>query len=108
MRNFRGRAWLAWLICAVVVILSLFSTASQLAAARSSAGPMMFPGETLFTLVPVMFAIPAALILSRQPRNTIGWLLMVLPMASVPADLITSYLSTFQAAPPPATLPIFL
>jgi hypothetical protein len=68
-----------------------------------------FPGEkpTLFKLtfpfVPVLFAFVGALIISRQPRNVIG-LVMMLPGLSL-AFVIDAYLAPYLSGqlPPPAT-----
>jgi len=68
-----------------------------------------FPGEkpTLleltFPFVPVLFAFVGALIISRQPRNVIG-LVMMLPGLSL-AFVIDAYLVSYLSGPlpPPAT-----
>ena len=65
--------------------------------------------ELTFPLVPVLFAFVGALIISRQPRNVIG-LVMMLPGLSL-AFVIDAYLAPYLSGqlPPPATpSPLFL
>jgi hypothetical protein len=75
----RATAWLAWSLVALSVALLLGGAA--LSRAASSAVPdLSFVGETddasvvanLITLLP--FSVVGAIVASRQPRNTIGWL----------------------------------
>jgi hypothetical protein len=75
----RATSWLAWSLVALSVALLLGGTA--LSRAASSAVPdLSFVGETddvsvvanLITLLP--FSVVGAIVASRQPRNTIGWL----------------------------------
>lgn len=62
-------------------------------------------GNLLWPLVPISFALVGALILSRQPRNTIG-LLLFLPgiLIAIPTE---AYLLRFPTAPA-APSPLFL
>jgi uncharacterized membrane protein YdcZ (DUF606 family) len=72
-RNFL--ALIAWL----VVLLATLSTGGNLAsylARAEPAGGLQVAGQVMWLVLPVVFVIPGALIVSRQPRNTIGWLLM--------------------------------
>ncbi len=70
---------LAKVTFAFYVILAVTYSAFVLAAGpipgRESQSKL---GELLFRLIPASFAIVAFLILSRQPRNTIGWILMTI------------------------------
>jgi hypothetical protein len=75
----RATAWLAWSLVALSVALLLGGAA--LSRAASSAVPdLSFVSETddasvvanLITLLP--FSVVGAIVASRQPRNTIGWL----------------------------------
>jgi len=57
---------------------------------------------------PVVFAIVAALIVSRQPRNTIGWVLMVPVGLYVVGGPIASYIERLAPSSPEPTVPILL
>jgi hypothetical protein len=74
----RAAAWLAWSLVALSVALLVGGLV--LSRAASSAVPDLSFGETddasvvanLITLLP--FSVVGAIVASRQPRNTIGWL----------------------------------
>ena len=74
----RAAAWLAWSLVALSLALLLGGIA--LSRAGSTVPDLPFGGETddgsvvanLVTLLP--FSVVGAIIASRQPRNTIGWL----------------------------------
>jgi hypothetical protein len=96
----RAPVLLIWILCAVLCSLSLFNAFFPLA---QSGGQLFSVGDASFSLVPIFFALPAALIITRQPRNTIGWLLMINPLVVIPCDTYNLYLYGFRTAPPPAT-----
>jgi len=73
------------------------------------AGGKFAPGELVFALIPVSFAFVGALIISRQPSNVIGWLMM-LPGVSM-FVLVDAYLAPYlngQIPPPASPSPLFL
>ena len=98
-------ARLAWVFCGLIVLLSLFNLVKTLPGSSSienqgDLGSVVLVGF----LIPVVFAVLAALILSRQPNNVIGWLLMMPALAGViPAEV---YIRSFSSAPahPPLLL----
>ena len=66
-------------------------------------------GEALISgVAPVVFAIVAALIVSRQPRNTIGWVLMVPVGLYVVGGPIASYIERLAPSSPDPTVAILL
>lgn len=74
----RRGAWLTWSLYGLVTCLVVVFSGVGLLRKADSTNLVQLVGETLIDLVaPVVFATAAALILSRQPRNTIGWVLMV-------------------------------
>lgn len=102
----RGPALLAWIFCAVITATSLYSAGSILAQPGPTADQY---ANVVFTLVPLLFAFPAALIITRQPRNTIGWLMMIDPLVEIPSSLFSIYFASFSSAPPPASfLTVFM
>jgi len=70
---------LAWSLYGLIICLAIvWPAGAALLNQDGSKNVLQFVGKALVSLAtPVVFAIVAALILSRQPRNTIGWLLMV-------------------------------
>ena len=66
-------------------------------------------GKALISLAaPVVFAIVAALIVSRQPRNTIGWLLLVPVGLYVVGGPIGRYIESLAPSSPAPTVPLLL
>ena len=106
MPKLRKSALIAWLIC-VVTIFAAFAHAASIV--FQNTGQEDLYANIIFALVPILFAIPAALIISRHPGNTIGWLLMINPLVEIPSSLFSIYLSGFQTAPPsPTFLNLFM
>ncbi len=56
--------------------------------------------------IPISFAVTAAVILSKQPRNLVGWTLMVPAVTSL-ADLVSTYLTALDP-PPTEASPLML
>jgi hypothetical protein len=70
----------------VVAVLALWQSGVDLG--QSQPLPLLV-GNLLWNLNAIVFATVSALIIARQPRNTIGWVLMVFPLllaASAPVD----------------------
>ncbi len=77
------RALLPWLICAFCVISATIQAAGWVLALEGR--PSLFDaveGLGWGFVMPIVFAVLAALILTRQPSNTVGWLMMI-PAISV-------------------------
>jgi signal transduction histidine kinase len=75
-RRARRRAWSLFILWVAFLILSL---AFELARKRGGPGPPVFElGNTLFSLSTAAFPIVGIMILARQPRNRIGWILLAI------------------------------
>jgi hypothetical protein len=70
---------LAWAAFVLWVLFLVASFALDLATKPFPGAPG--PADPLFALIPASFAIVGILILGRQPRNRIGWILMVIGLA---------------------------
>ncbi len=100
------KSTLPWLFFILITAAFTYPVLALLAGA--SAGPVRWM-ELLFPLIPVIFAFVGALIISRQPGNVIGFLLM-LPGASM-FSLTDLYLRPFNlgyAPLPVSPSPVFL
>jgi hypothetical protein len=105
----RTAAWLAWSLYGLVICLSIIWSGAGLLRQGGSRNALYLAGEALISLAaPVVFAIVAALIVSRQPRNTIGWLLMVPVGLYVVGGPIASYIERFAPSSPTPTVPLLL
>ena len=95
-------AWIGFaLITAGVVASSIFQAANR----TDSIDVLFLVLLAAWGLVPITFALIGALIVSRQPRNGIGLLLMVPAISfALPVD---GYLAQFSSAPPSPTFLLF-
>ena len=105
----RTTAWLAWWLYGLVICLSVIWAGVGLLRQGGSRNALYLAGEALISLAaPVVFAIVAALIVSRQPRNTIGWVLMVPVGLYVLGGPIGSYIESSAPSSPEPTVPLLL
>jgi hypothetical protein len=105
----RVAAWLAWSLYGLVIWLSIVWSGVDLLGQNGSRDALYLAGEALISgAAPVVFAIVAALIVSRQPRNTLGWVLMVPVSLYVVAGPIESYIERLAPSSPEPTVPILL
>jgi len=105
----RVAAWLAWSLYGLVICLSIVWSGVGLVGQDGSRDALYLAGEALISgVAPVVFAIVAALIVSRQPRNTIGWVLMVPVGLYVVGGPIASYIERLAPSSPDPTVAILL
>jgi hypothetical protein len=105
----RTAAWLAWALYGLIMCLSTIWSGVGLLSQDGSRNALYLAGEALISLVaPVVFALVAALIVSRQPRNTIGWVLMVPVGLYVVGGPIASYIERLAPSSPEPTVRILL
>ena len=102
----RRIVWLAWALFSLTLLSSVGSTAATMPY-HGESSPLRLAGDLLLVLgAPSLFAGVAALIVARQPRNTIGWLLMTPALMITVVGPIDAYLLRVApaAAPPPPLL----
>jgi len=105
----RTAAWLAWSLYGLVICLSITWSGVSLLRQGGSRNAVYLASEALISLAaPVVFAIVAALIVSRQPRNTIGWLLMVPVGLYMVGGPIENYIGHLAPSTPTPTVPLLL
>src|SRR5215211_2937412 len=105
----RTAAWLAWALYGLITCLSTIWSGVGLFGQDGSRNTLYLVSEALISLAaPVVFAIVAALIVSRQPRNTLGWVLMVPVGLYVVGGPIASYIERLAPSSPEPTVPILL
>jgi hypothetical protein len=105
----RTAAWLVWSLYGLITCLSTTWSGVRLLSQGGSTNALYLVGEVLISLAaPVVFAIVAALIVSRQPRNTLGWVLMVPVGLYVVGGPIASYIEHLAPSSPEPTVAILL
>jgi hypothetical protein len=97
MRHNRS-ALFAWIAFFIVTALAIATFVISIIDGSYGHSPLKLLRDGLWQLVPVAFALVGALIVSHQPRNAIG-LLLLLP-ALVWVIPVDSYLAQFPDAPP--------
>jgi hypothetical protein len=97
--------WVAWGLCALALAIILGQWVSVLFAGRLLT-PDVVEGWSI-SLVPLMSAVLAALILVRHPRHAIGWVLMVQGVGMALAGPVTDYMNGL-ASPPAHPSALFL
>jgi MFS family permease len=108
-RTTRTPAWLAWSLFGLLTCLSIAWSGIELLNQTGSIDALQLASDALISLAtPVVFAVVAALILSNQPRNTIGWLLMVSVGAFVVGGPLESYIGHLATPSPAPTVPLLL
>jgi hypothetical protein len=105
----RAASWLPWSIYGLVIGLSIIWYMVDLLSLDGSRNAIYLVGEALISLVaPVVFAIVAALIVSRQPRNTMGWVLMVPVGLYVVGGPLVTYIERVAPSSPAPTVSLLL
>jgi hypothetical protein len=99
---------LAWTLFAILTATALFSIVGDFA--NRPAGDNLFNviEELLWNLLGVEFAFLAILIISRQPRNIIGRLMMALAALALLDFFVRTYLAQFPTPPAEPTIPLML
>jgi hypothetical protein len=105
----RAAARLVWSLYGLVICLSIVWSGAGLPRQGGSRNALDLAGEALISgAAPVVFAIVAALIVSRQPRNALGWVMMVPVGLYVVGGPIASYIESLAPSNPEPTVPILL
>jgi hypothetical protein len=99
-------ARMAWLTAALVGAVSV-TTASVAAASSRGDGTEATIAQFFWGSLPAIFAVNGALIVSRQPRNPIGWLFFGPAAAMAVISPLEVRLAEIETAPP-LTVGVFL
>jgi hypothetical protein len=98
-----------WVLYGLMICLVVVLGAADLLNEISSKSPLRIVSDGLLLIaLPLVLLIVAALIVSRQPRNTIGWLLMVPAVQGAVVGPIQSYIQRIAPSAPAPTLPLLL
>jgi hypothetical protein len=99
-------AWLAWSLCALsltfVIVWALFKFLNSPTPTGVDQAPL--PIEVLGLLVFVLFTTIGALVVSRQPKNTIGWIFCAMGLFLTSSVAGTQY-AIYALVSSPGSLP---
>jgi len=98
-------AWLAWLWFGILLVATMFTLPNTLGSENTQGNVAKMMLGFLDSLTALVFPLVGALIVSRQPKNTIGWLLMVPSLAILLDPFIRSQI--VGVTTPPAHPSIF-
>jgi hypothetical protein len=102
-------ARLAWTLCGLTTCLAIVLFGVGLLGDDGAKDVFQTVGDALFALViPIVFVTVAALIVSRQPRNIVGWLLMIPTGAFLVLGPVETYIERIAPASPAPTPTLLL
>ena len=104
----RRHAVVIWGLCAAVAVASFANLAAGVRNLDPRVSPFKQGGDLMWNLLSLEFGVLAALILSRQPGNRVGWLLMVPALVAIPEALIAAFVQVPATQPAALTLSLFL
>lgn len=105
--RFDRNPWLAWLVCGIIIAATLFDVVRAFLNGDFQGNPLQVAIRFIELSMPITFALVGALILSRQPRNAIGWLVIV-PALTFVLDYFTRPIIYSVTTPPAAPSPWLL
>jgi hypothetical protein len=82
----RRTVWLAWAWCSMAIALAIYRLVQGLRVPGAPSDALSIANGILNAGFVVVFGFVGALIVGRQPRNNIGWLLMVIALAFAVPD----------------------
>jgi hypothetical protein len=101
----RMAARLTWPLYGLATCLVIITSGVGLLSQDGSNNVLRLASEVLITIAtPVVFAVVAALIVSRQPRNTIGWLMTLVVGAFVVGEPLENYVEHLASSSTPTVL----
>ena len=102
----RNNSRIAWVLCGVICIGATINYVGDSTVWPSVGNFLDVFRYVAFGMIPIVFAVLGALIISRQPHNVIGWLLLIPAFAfTVPAE---TYVNRFTSAPPVPSILLLL
>ena len=99
-------ARLAWILCALIIIAAVVTWIFGLLDRPVDNGILEIVGSATTFIMFVVFAVTGSLIIAHQPRNTVGWLLLIEGALVFvwPLDIYFNNLVQAPAQPSPLTL----
>jgi hypothetical protein len=89
----------AWSFCGVVAIATMWQIASEALASTPQSSLLATLTSASYTLMPLAFSALGALVISRQPHNIIGWLMLAPALSNVLDVFSTPYVGNVTVPP---------
>ncbi|HJZ50248.1 MAG TPA: hypothetical protein VKE41_23920 [Roseiflexaceae bacterium] len=89
----------AWSFCALVALATIWLIANEALNSTPRSSLLAILTHASWPLIPLAFAALGALVISRQPHNTIGWLMLAPALAIVLDAFITPLVSNVTRPP---------
>lgn len=100
--------WGAWGLCGAIILTILVNAGVNLLQDIAQGNTQTLGNTMIWSLIPSIFAIVGALIISNQARNVIGWLVMIPALISGLDGLVTRPLHGVTVAPSEPSLQLWL
>jgi hypothetical protein len=97
---FKYTSRLAWALCGIVCLFAVINAGLFVKNMSANVDLVKLVSEVSWRLLPIVLAVVAALIISHQPGNRIGWLLMSPALLIVVTAPIDTYMGRLTSAPP--------
>jgi len=98
--------WLGWGFVGFVMLETVWGLSDSIFRTAGQANPVVIVSMILFGLLPLAFAVLAALVITRQPGNVLGWLMTLPALAGIISTVSEAYFQKVNAPVP--TLPLLL
>jgi hypothetical protein len=89
----------AWGFCALVALATMWQIANEALNSTPPSSLLAILAHASYMLIPPAFSALGALVISRQPHNTIGWLMLAPGLGTFSDAFITSFLSNVSVPP---------
>jgi len=107
-RRTNNRAAIVWTAAALSLVVIGIIVWNDIRAGAFDAGILSVVSVFFYAVSLIAFVVSGALIVSRQPRNVIGWLLIIPGLALPIVEMANQWLLGFDAPPPSPDFLIWL
>jgi hypothetical protein len=104
----RITARIVWVLAGFALIATVFGLWSDAGSGMFTGSPVETAGAIAWSMVPAMFVLTGAVIVSRQPRNIIGLLLMIPGLVFLAAGVIDFAFKSLETGAQPTELTVGL
>lgn len=104
----RTVAWIAWALAFATTFVVIFDVIQGARSGAFVGSPAAILEQVIWNVIAAVFGLLAALIITKQPGNVVGWLLMTLPIGILIAAVGSLRLDSLESAPTTVDPGLFL